>query len=386
MNRIKVGNMDNMVNLCPNNSNKWFEIIYQNNEEEAKTLLAAATREKRDLMLNGNFDFGEIDACSNEWSYTTRKPLFLAAIFGSTEVLKLFDIYEANFCQVDEEQNNVVHSLISMCFSEPKYEGRCIAVFNVIMETISLENKKILLLSENRDGLRPLELAAHYSCLKFFKAILETPGVHISHIEQKGIQQQSWLDITEYESFETGNRRDRSVLMFLSLVEKRIFQDNEASNVFMMPVIKKWVKAKLLVNFPILFLWAIFRSIHVMTFYIVATAGGAETPRMYTINQSIVTTRDDNITTTTFNLSHFSRVTNCKTYVYYSKETWSYWVAVACVQVFGAIVVLFDILEVSINMCRKKYRWRKTPKGSKKCFVNETFYRFVQEIRQKMFH
>ena len=51
MNRIKVGNMDNMVNLCINNSNKWFEIIYQNNEEEAKTLLAAATREKRDLRF-----------------------------------------------------------------------------------------------------------------------------------------------------------------------------------------------------------------------------------------------------------------------------------------------------------------------------------------------
>ena len=142
MNRIKVANMDNMVNLCPNDTHKWFEIIYQNNEEEAKKLLAEATRERREIMLNGNFDFGEIDACSNEWSYTTRKPLFLAAIFGSTEVLMLFNIYEANFCQVDEEQNNVVHSLISMCFSEPKYEERCIEMYDVIMESINLENKK----------------------------------------------------------------------------------------------------------------------------------------------------------------------------------------------------------------------------------------------------
>ena len=229
-----------------------------------------------------------------------------------------------------------------------------------------------------------MELAAHYSCLKFFKTILETPGVHISHIQQKGLQQQSWLDITEYESCEPGNRRDRSVLMFLSLVEKRVFQDNEASSIFMMPVIKKWVKAKLFVNCPILFLWAIFRCIHVMTFYIVATAGGAEIPRIYTLNEGVVT-HDNNTTTTIFNISQHSQMTNCKTFVYFSKMTLPYWVAYFCVQIFGGIVVVFDVVEISINMCKKRYKWRKTPKGTKKCFVNETFYRFVEEFDIKCF-
>ena len=375
--KITTETMDknNLVNLCSENSYKWFEIIHQNNEVEAKALLEEATGTMRDAMLNGNFDFGEIDNSTNEWSYTTNKPLFLAAIFGSLDVLKLFNFYGADFCQVDEEQNNVVHSLISMCFSQPRYEDRCIAVYHAIVEIMGDEDRKRLLLSENGDSLRPLELAAHYSCLKFFKSILETPGVHTSCIQQKGIQEQSWIDVTEYESFEKNNRRNRAPLVFLSLVEKRIFQDDQASKLFTSPFIKKWVKAKLLMNSPVLILWAIFRFLHFISFYIAATAGGDETARIFYINENFATKTGFNTTTMTYNVSEIHSLTHCNTYIYFSKRSNKYWLAVISVWTFGSIIVLFDIIELSVNYCRKAYKWSRTPRGRKKYFVNETFYR-----------
>lgn len=374
-----------MVNLCLDNLSKWFEVICQNNSTEAKALLEEVTTEKRNIMLNCDFDFGEVDNSTRDWSYTTRKPLFLAAIFGSLDILKLFSFYNVDFCQVDEDQNNVVHSLISMCLSEPKYETRYTEVYKlIVMDLVTFDDRKRLLLSENKDGLRPVELAAHYSCLRFFTAIVETPGVHMSHIEQKGIQQHAWVDVTEYESFGKGCRRDRSPLKFLSLVDKRIFQDEEASQIFTTCMVKKWVRYKLLINSPILLLWTLFRFVHVTAFYIVVTVGKGESPRIETLNNTIITLIN-NITTTSFNASQISMKTGCNTYIYFSYDSVEYWIAVVVVQICSYIVLLFDVIEFCVNRCKKTHRWRRTPKGRKKCFVNETFYRSVYN-RNRFYH
>ncbi len=365
-------------------TDEWFDIIRQNNATEAKSILESASVRKRNILLNGNFNFGDLDQPQAEWTFTTTKPLFLAAIFGSLDILKLFYFYCADFCQTDEEGNNLIHSLVSVSFCNPRYETRCIEMYKKITDLLDEGPKNRLLRSENKEGLLPLELAAHFSCLRFFKVLMETPGVHTIQVEQKGIQQQAWLDITDYESFDEGNRRDRSPLFLFSLVEKKIFQDDEASEVFRSPVMKKWMRAKLIMNCPLLLLWILFRITHTIAFYVVATAGGEETPRL------LLFTHRDTVTLAANSSnpdepagSHVK--TNCSTYIYFPKESGFYWTAVTAVYACGSIVLLFDVTEYIIKRCKNLDRLRKTPKGTKKYFVNETFYRFVGFVLKTIF-
>ena len=72
-------------------------------------------------------------------------------------------------------RNNIIHTLI--IHTSRHQELLHLKMYDYIVALISHEKLTSLLLAENADGLRPVELAAYFHTLRLLDAILRTAGL-----------------------------------------------------------------------------------------------------------------------------------------------------------------------------------------------------------------
>ena len=60
-------------------------------------------------------------------------------------------------------------------------------IYNGLKDVVVGDASKTLLMMEDKDGFRPLELAVHANCVQLFNAIINTPDVHLYKRERKGL-------------------------------------------------------------------------------------------------------------------------------------------------------------------------------------------------------
>ena len=123
--------------------------------------------EYRKQLLDGTFNFEcneehddkSIPKASNVWH--------LVVSLCSTDAIQLFLSKGVNLHSKDGFEYNIIHTMISMSEFHPELEDILMDKYRCIMRNITKENKFLLLMSENKDKMRPLEFATHVAATGF---------------------------------------------------------------------------------------------------------------------------------------------------------------------------------------------------------------------------
>ena len=361
--------------------NEWYETIRDNNRAKAEEMFKYLSPDEVRSYTNQEFNFGDnIMNCSwKEWIYKPTKALFLAAIFNSYDILDLFFEIQVNFKQKDKSGDNIMHSLIFMCYNDREQKHQFISAYEYLVAMLPSETTKEILLMENQEGLRPLELAISLSCVEFFSVIFETKPLYKAVVHECGVQEFSWYDITEYESVGPEARSEYSPMRFITELEEDVFEDPDAEKMLESPVIKQWFDKKLQMNIPFLLVWCILRISHIVMFYISISAGGSEIPRSMNMSQTETNATTGNQETT---YTQVSQTTSCPTYIYYSVESTVFQLSPVYLIAYGCLIVIFDVLEMILAIAKsRKSGPRVRPAREKRRISSDTFYRYFRTLK-----
>ena len=112
-------------------------------------------------------------------------------------------------------------------------------------EVLSSDTIVRLLKTANHSNLRPVECAVNNGILSLAKVYLFTPGMYVIREEDRGIVTYQWIDVTEYEDFGEGNRRDCSPLFCLTLLDRDRLVSQYTTTFFVDPFFLSWIENKI---------------------------------------------------------------------------------------------------------------------------------------------
>ncbi len=222
----------------------YYEALETNNAEKVALILSPATTQKRKALLDGQFDFGEESTIPQTHLSRLSRPLFVATMMGAMEVVELLIKQGADVHQENCHGENIVHTLVAASALDNISEDEAVKFYQSLVTVVGKSDIHKLLFYENRDGLRPMEMAANLGCITLYEAIHLTPDVFVTKIIDKGSFKEEWIDITEYETYEAGNRRNLSPVVILSFLEKQIAFGKTPEDILKCQTINMWMDMK----------------------------------------------------------------------------------------------------------------------------------------------
>ena len=250
-------------------------LIKSDDWQKMDTFLATKAPHDLQYILNGIQTDNDVRTSEKEPQHSKKKsedllPIFLAIINGSLEVFKVFVKYGATIYQTDDEHNwNIIHHLVIMSHHQRKNEKKFCQTYNELKSILRKEELLELLKMDDKDGLRPLELSIHASCMEIFNAIINTELIYVLKKEQMGLKEKVWYDITEYQSAGccNQNRWSKSPLLLLMYCDKSATKTENSTEIFRSQLVKQWASSKLKCNIFIILLWLILRVTCIYCFY-----------------------------------------------------------------------------------------------------------------------
>ena len=218
----------------------WYEILRKDESDDAEMTLTCAEEKQRELILNGQFEFFDIDSVKNVNTVkcTFTFPVVLAACFGSLKTLDVLLEHQVDLFVLEAKNYNLLHCLVCVAFYEPYQEDDVIATYRHLCEVLPHEKLLRLLMAENDEGFRPLEFAGQQGALDLMSAMFETRDVYVTREESIDVMIYQWYDVTEYMGFEDWDRKYKSPLMLMLVIDKRHME--KACHLFCNGVFKDW--------------------------------------------------------------------------------------------------------------------------------------------------
>ena len=263
---------------------------------------------------------------------------------------------------------NILHSLVAGSSFDDVLEERSVFVYKKLVSLLDESELNKLLMHENSDGLRPLELAVNLGTLVLYEAMQLTPGVYVTKTIEKGVFKEEWIDITEYETYDPGHRRAKSPPFLMAFLDKNVLSNPKDVAIVQSDFITSWMDKKMKSTWFIIVFWAFLRIIYAALFFIYITKGQK--------NQNI-----DTETTTRGNLFNNTSIPayqpqrDCENeYMYFTASP-----TVGQVMVFYSII--HSILCISTTILSRRqynldkldlYRTKLTRK--KNCILDHSFY------------
>ena len=248
----------------------WFHSIKKNDVQATEKTLEVADVDLRKKLLNGNFLFPDPlqkkKAKHHALNFT--RAWSIAVSNGSFDVVNLFVKYGVNPVVLDTEDNNILHVLAYSAFTIPEEEPKVRDMYAFLQSLIPHETVLEMLKQTNSAGIRPLELAANLDAYGLFLDMFETPGLHLVEQSRNGINLTQWFDITEYESYEKGNRRAYCPMLFILFLDKKALEYAGTQELFKNELIKKWIEADFITAVPFIFLWFIYAELRLLFLFI----------------------------------------------------------------------------------------------------------------------
>ena len=197
-------------------------------------------------------------------SYSPDTPWCLAAVCDSRRVMELLLEHGADLLQVNSNGNNMLHVLAALASTgTEKEEEEVISTARHIRNIVKPDIYSKLLLAENSDGLRPLELASHVGAFALFRFYFDTKGLYITREDDHALYKIQYFDITEYI---TGVRFYQSPLNSLLNVEKGRVTTKPVEETYLTDPMRSWIAGICSVNIPVVVTWAIFRIAYICLF------------------------------------------------------------------------------------------------------------------------
>ena len=369
-------------------------LIRKDNWQEIDYFLNTKTSDERLSILNGipgdNIIWTlEKETTGTECGSKDLLPIFQTVINGSLEVFKVFVRHGANINQTDSEHEwNIIHHLVIISNYQKKYETKCAKTYNKLKSILQQEVLLELLKMVDKDGLRPLELAVHASCIEMFNAIINTEVMYVLKKEELGLKERLWYDVTEYErtAYCQENRWKKSPLRLLMYCDKSVVQNKESVEILRSDLLKQWTSTKLKSNIIFILIWAILRTICVYAFYMVIANNTKQLSMTFYLLW--------NETLGSFTYTVYTNET-CSPfipwYIPYNYEKYPnmldynhvgqffiFGFCAAFVLFFSVVSIMFDILEKLTLLCRKSRNWRKFQGKRKDRLCTGSYYRISQ--------
>ena len=184
-------------------------------------------------------------------------PLAVAAAAGASSSVRALIAADISPTLTDYHKNNIIHSLIAFLFHHPQCTESVLEQYELIMGSCDLDTQRIMLLQENKLGLRPLEFAAQNCQAGMIHAIMSTRDVYMAKMEQSGLLCSRYYDITDYESTELSGRQQHSLVTLLTLLHHR--QGVENIQCMKHDWLHSWQMAKITSNIPLPIIWFLLR-------------------------------------------------------------------------------------------------------------------------------
>ena len=426
-------------------NNTMWTLIKEDRSEPFENILLDMDMDQKEALLNG---FCEIN--QNEEDETRKatymaklkslcrkkdkglrddtRPLFQCVTFGSFNILKVLLKHGADILQVAENQWNIIHYLIIVSRENENFEGKAVQIYKRLLSELAAEDVRKLLMMEDTDGLRPLELAVHAGCLQMFNAIVNTPGVYLVNRQRKGLKEVSWYDITEYEDGSFCNkvtRQSRSPINLLSFSERKILKSDVSTGILRKGMLKQWARKKFLCNTPFIWIWFCLRLVSIVAFYFLISVDmnillkqyfthSVGTGTINATNSEKIFLADNNVTSSLYvclvsnetlnncyyalrNLKKLIDIesirnalndTACQPFMgwYITTETMrnshnsvlALWILIWYLQIYTTCSVIFDIISVFTLFCSNSIKWKQFQGKKKDIVASNTFYRVCQ--------
>lgn len=282
---------------------EWFDAIIDDNVEMVNLILMDLPLEEKERMLNGTLESIFVREELGRWGkppsiFTITKPLHAAIVYGADKVANILIQEGAKTDQCDPRANNVIHVIIASASIRADEEDALTERYMYLQNILASSQIKQLLLMENWQGFRPVEMAANLGCTLLLEAIFETKGVYLVKEERKGFEIKQFFDISDYESYQNGTprRQMKSPIYFLEYVDKSWVSRPSLQRVLLGDLLTAWCKAKLLSNSVFLKLWALSRLVFSILFFSSGLAGlspdSSRTDEPTNVTMSVETTED----------------------------------------------------------------------------------------------
>ncbi len=296
-------------------------------------------------------------------------PILFESVFQGKDVFETLLKFGANVLVTDQQGWNIIHYLVVASHNFPHFEDDAVSVYKWLKYDISKKELNSLLMHEDYEELRPLEMAIHLSCICMFDAIFNTRDIYLIKKEKHGFYDTFEYDISEYESTDF-KRWGKSPLLLLHYLDKRILTNEKAVQILVKGPLKDWVLAKLYSNFPFVMIWALLRLAVSLGFLLLISVN---VPWDILFDEVIGRNGEstDALLITAANKSTCEK----PPIDWYNGYEHLQLTLLALFYMFfySAIAILYDLVEFSISIYQNWARWRKAF-GRPKNLVASTYY------------
>ena len=376
--------------------------IAENNAEGFKRAFSELTAVDKDALLSRGVL--QTEKHGRGRALEEVRPLLFEAIIS--ESFACVPVLLSNGFPLTTRDNNgwnFIHYLTAISHYDHSFEKTAVELCGQTLLLATESQAKDLLQQEDLDGLRPVELALHLSCILLFDYIVNVPGVYLSACHRIGCWERVSFDITEYEKLGCGQTRRGSLLTLACNVDKDILSDEDSVRILKDGMLSQWIAAKLKINLIFLLVWCFWRVTSFLAFYVVISE---DLSPYFTAQQNfeelMTYLRSLNFTVNFEDTESWSSASSTVlldniTYSDTARQTVTNMLAIInrscfpanwyglvnlvifydmCVlfAMFCSVVSLvFDVIESLVWLCRRSYRWG-TVFGKKKSLVTSTLY------------
>ena len=258
--------------MSPELQNSWIDAILNNDPDRANNLLEHHPEFKTHLMLpefmsemKGMPQHVRRQCVLGTSDYSPDNALCLAAVCDARDVLQVMTEQGVTMTQTTHQGNTFIHCLIAYAsIHKNGTETKVIETLRFMKSVLDENEYGEIILKENNDGLRPLELAAHSGTFRLFQFIYETRNVYLTQSKKLGLYCLDCFDVTDYVS---GTRFEQSPLMAIMLLEEQQVGDESVTTVLKDDPMCSWIEATIYSNTPCIAMWALLRFSYLIVFF-----------------------------------------------------------------------------------------------------------------------
>ncbi len=356
----------------------WICAIVNDDFLTVSSILNTENEREKHRLLNGVFKNVNIPKDKKKHIYmnefSASNPWSLAVSHSSRQVIELFLSYDVDVFKVDNENNNALHKLVEFTFLNLEQEAKIIDTYEFLRQCLGSDTIMKLLMMENLNKLRPLELTAHLGTLSLFQAILETDNVYIKKEEIYGVNKLQYFDVTEYEAFHPNTRRNHSPANLLMCLDKSTISERNrerTKQAFHSQPLCAWLDANFRANYLYIIIWIAIRVTFALLLFIIDYQAIILTYSVDLDNFSIMSASNN---------QNITRVSSCSGIPLTPKAHFRMMILLSILSVFMIIYDIWDLGRMILIRKQNMEYISKTPRGKKSFILHVQFYRTIHFI------
>lgn len=254
----------------------WLTALISDDAETVKDFMSSAGEHDKQILLEGWINVetwlesGQSKSEGKALVCSTRRAWSLAAVACSHKVMAELVQAQIDIFQTDAECNNIIHSLIIHSSFCKESEQKLLGSYHYLHCIIPNDKFTQLLMMENSDRVRPLELAAHLQTIRFLDAIMNTPGAYLVKQKQCGLIVVNYYDVTEYESDKENRPWTQNPMFLLNFLGAHQLNDAHVRRILIEGILWKWMFCRSKAVLPFIWIWLLYRILIIIIAYFLA--------------------------------------------------------------------------------------------------------------------